>query len=119
MAKGKTTHRRMGMIHLQNLPHLHNDRDATRFHRCISLGSSFVAASGDARPTLVECSDRVCNQFSSPASLPALAFDLLPRTIARVAARWPRTVRSPTDAPGELSAGSFVVTPGGNSKEQL
>src|SRR5262245_57434194 len=35
-AKGKTTHRRMGMIHLQNLPRLHNDRDAIRFQRCAS-----------------------------------------------------------------------------------
>jgi hypothetical protein len=34
-AKGKTTHRKIGMIHLQNLPHLHNhnDRDAIRFQR--------------------------------------------------------------------------------------
>src|ERR1700745_826031 len=32
-AKGKTTHRKIGMIHLQNLPHLHNDRDAIEFRR--------------------------------------------------------------------------------------
>jgi hypothetical protein len=25
------------MIHLQNLPHLHNDRDAVRFRRCAPL----------------------------------------------------------------------------------
>jgi len=33
------------MIHLQNLPHLHNDRDAIRFPRC--------AAHTDALPYLV------------------------------------------------------------------
>jgi hypothetical protein len=37
------------MIHLQNLPHLHNDRDAIRFQRCAAPESSFLRCGDAAR----------------------------------------------------------------------
>jgi len=70
-AKGKTTHRRMGMIHLQDLPHLQNDRDAIRFHRCLPWED------------LCEMRSRLVS--SRPRALILRALKIMPRIVKRPA----------------------------------
>jgi hypothetical protein len=97
-AKGKTTHRKIGMIHLQNLPHLHNDRDAIEFRRR-TLACLFVS-SLRARRIILE-----------PASLPPVACDLTLRSDRPVRSDHEWTVRLQTNAGGN-STRADSLSPG-------